>query len=78
MNWKVRLNRELSIATELIENRHCEAVVLSIGAAGVILATHEGCQHLRAPVVPIRSKVGADDSTSWRNCMASRTGRFIG
>lgn len=52
-----------AVASKLIENGHCEAVVLSIGAAGVILATHEDCQHLRAPLVPIRSKVGAGDST---------------
>lgn len=46
----------------LVNTCHCQAVVLSLGAAGALLATEEGTRHLRAPTVTIRSKVGAGDS----------------
>jgi 6-phosphofructokinase 2 len=38
-------------------------VVVSLGAAGVLLATKEGTERIRAPTVHIKSKVGAGDST---------------
>jgi len=38
-----------------------EVVVISLGAAGAAVVTAEGCEHLRAPAVPIESKVGAGD-----------------
>lgn len=47
---------------EIVRQGRSEVVVVSLGAAGVLLATAEGCTRLRAPVVPIRSKVGAGDS----------------
>lgn len=40
-----------------------EVMVVSIGAGGVLLGTAEGVEAIRAPTVPIRSKVGAGDST---------------
>lgn len=46
----------------LIADGKCEVVLLSLGAAGVLLATADGNERLRAPSVPIRSKVGAGDS----------------
>ena len=49
-------------ARKLIEEELCEVVVLSLGAAGVLLVTPEGGERLRAPTVTIRSKVGAGDS----------------
>ncbi len=49
-------------AKELVDRGLCEVVVLSLGAAGVLLASAEGTERLRAPSVPIRSKVGAGDS----------------
>ena len=48
---------------ELVRREHCEAVVLSLGAAGVLMASSSGCERLRAPTVSIESKVGAGDST---------------
>lgn len=36
---------------------------MSLGAAGVILATETGVERMRAPTVSIKSKVGAGDST---------------
>jgi 6-phosphofructokinase 2 len=50
-------------AVELVHRGHGEAVVLSLGAAGVLLVTAAGCERLRAPTVPVVSKIGAGDST---------------
>lgn len=36
--------------------------MVSLGAAGVLLATRDGLTRLRAPSVRVRSKVGAGDS----------------
>lgn len=47
---------------DLIETGHAQAIVLSLGNAGVLLATAAGCEHLRSPIVPIVSKIGAGDS----------------
>ncbi len=52
-----------TLALSLVREGGCEVVLLSLGAAGVLLATREGTERLRAPVVPVRSKVGAGDST---------------
>lgn len=40
-----------------------EAVVVSMGAGGALLVTADGTDHVRSPTVPIRSRVGAGDST---------------
>jgi 6-phosphofructokinase 2 len=50
-------------ARDIIEKGQSQVVVVSLGAAGVILATETGVERLRAPTVSIRSKVGAGDST---------------
>lgn len=49
-------------ARELVGPGRSAAVVISLGAAGALLATGDSCERLRAPTVPIRSKVGAGDS----------------
>lgn len=51
------------LARSLIEQGRSEVVMLSLGAAGGLLVTAEGSERLRAPTVPIRSKIGAGDST---------------
>lgn len=51
------------VARELVLSGNCEAVVVSLGAAGVLLVTAELCRRMRSPTVPIVSKVGAGDST---------------
>lgn len=50
-------------ARDLIEQELCEVVVLSLGGAGALVVTTEEAEHVRSPTVPIRSKVGAGDST---------------
>ena len=37
-------------------------MVVSLGAAGVLLASSAGCERMRSPTVAVRSKVGAGDS----------------
>lgn len=49
-------------ATELVRSGQAEVVVVSLGAAGALLVTEDRCERLRAPVVNIRSKIGAGDS----------------
>lgn len=51
-----------SVVMDIIGRAQSEIVVVSLGAAGVLLATARGVTRLRAPVVPIHSKVGAGDS----------------
>jgi len=47
---------------EIIGKGGAEAVVVSLGAAGSVLGTKDGVIRLRAPAVPVKSKVGAGDS----------------
>lgn len=61
----VKLTDEISqqeIAMEMVKGGKSEVIALSLGAGGVLLATAHGCERLRTPVVPIKSKVGAGDS----------------
>lgn len=50
-------------ARALVTNGASEVVVVSLGAAGVLAASAAGTERIPAPVVPIKSKVGAGDST---------------
>jgi 6-phosphofructokinase 2 len=60
---KVDELQEEHLAQELVSTGKCEAVVVSLGAAGVLVASAEGTERVRAPLVPQKSKVGAGDST---------------
>lgn len=46
----------------LIEKGQAQVVVVSMGAAGALLATAHGFERIRAPTVNIQSKIGAGDS----------------
>ena len=37
--------------------------MISLGAAGTLMVSQEGYEHIQQPTVPIVSKVGAGDST---------------
>lgn len=50
------------VALQLVRSGKAEVVVVSLGAAGALYATREGSERLRAPTVPIQSKIGAGDS----------------
>ena len=49
-------------ARRLVDECGTEVVVVSLGAAGALFAWKEGVDRVRAPTVPIKSKVGAGDS----------------
>jgi 6-phosphofructokinase 2 len=60
------LESDLAIEEEAIRlaaSGGAEVVLASIGAGGAVLAWSGGCERIHAPTVPIRSKVGAGDST---------------
>jgi 6-phosphofructokinase 2 len=50
------------LARKIIDNGQSKVVVISRGAGGALLVWEDGCEHFRAPTVPINSKVGAGDS----------------
>ena len=50
------------VAQDLIASGCSEVVVVSLGAAGALLASAKGLARLRAPTVQIVSKIGAGDS----------------
>jgi 6-phosphofructokinase 2 len=60
---EIRSEREQEhAARELIEQRRSEIVVLSLGEAGALLATADGCERFPAIPVTAKSTVGAGDS----------------
>ena len=50
-------------ARELVAEGKGEVILVSLGGAGVLAVSAEGTDRVRAPLVPIISKVGAGDST---------------
>lgn len=50
------------IATAIIKKGKCEAMIISLGAAGAMLVTNAGTQMITPPPVTIKSTVGAGDS----------------
>lgn len=53
----------LRASRELLARCRIDIVVVSLGAGGVLLITNGEATFVRAPTVPIRSKIGAGDST---------------
>jgi 6-phosphofructokinase 2 len=51
------------VARSIIDTGKVEVIVTSLGAGGAMLITAAECAHIRAPMAPIRSRVGAGDST---------------
>jgi 6-phosphofructokinase 2 len=49
-------------AQRLVQAGRCEVLVISLGAAGVLLVSKDRTEPIRPPTVPIASKVGAGDS----------------
>lgn len=60
---KIETNAEQeAVAMELIETGRSEAVVVSLGADGALLASRDGCERFASPEVKVQSRVGAGDS----------------
>jgi 6-phosphofructokinase 2 len=59
----LRDDSQIRAAAEELIGGGTEVVVVSMGAAGVMLVDTDGADHVRSPTVPIRSRVGAGDST---------------
>lgn len=53
---------QIRAAKIVVESGRSEAVVVSLGAAGALFATADGCERLHAPSVAVRSRIGAGDS----------------
>ena len=49
-------------AQKMVMSSKCEILVISLGAAGVLMVTDESAEHILPPTVPIVSKIGAGDS----------------
>jgi 6-phosphofructokinase 2 len=56
-------DKQEEVCRKLIARGLCEVVIASFGANGVLMVTADRSRRVRAPVVPIRSKVGAGDCT---------------
>jgi len=65
------------VARGLIGEDRVTVVVTSLGAGGVTVTTADAHHHVRAPTVPIRSKVGAGDSTVAGIVLALARGKTI-
>lgn len=65
------------VAKELIAQGRVEVVVVSLGAGGAVLITADETEPIRAPTVPIASKVGAGDSMVAGMVLALATGASI-
>lgn len=50
-------------ARALVEEGACQVVLVSLGAGGALAVTHDGVDRIIAPTVPVRSRIGAGDST---------------
>lgn len=50
------------MAWQVVESGKAQVVLVSLGAAGAVVATRNGIDRIPAPVVPVQSKVGAGDS----------------
>ncbi|HYN38079.1 MAG TPA: PfkB family carbohydrate kinase, partial [Rhodospirillales bacterium] len=51
-----------ALARQFVLDRKAEAVAVSLGGDGALLATRDGCLRLAAPQVAVKSAVGAGDS----------------
>jgi 6-phosphofructokinase 2 len=50
------------LARGLVDQGGCEVLLLSLGAGGALMVTHDHVERIRSPSVPVKSKVGAGDS----------------
>lgn len=56
------IKQQKEAASGIIAKSDIDCLVISLGSSGALLATKKGCEHIRAPIVKVKSKVGAGDS----------------
>jgi 6-phosphofructokinase 2 len=66
------------LAREIVGRGSCEVLVLSLGAGGALWTTRGAQERLTAPVVPVRSSVGAGDSMVGGIVLWLTLGRSLG
>ncbi len=59
---KVSLDEAEGVARELIGRGYCELLVVSMGGSGALLVTADRSLRQRAPILEVKSTVGAGDS----------------
>jgi 6-phosphofructokinase 2 len=64
-------------ARQLVEQERAAVVLVTLGPAGALLLTADGAQRIAVPTVPIRSRVGAGDSTVAGVVLALAEGREL-
>lgn len=52
-----------NMAMDIVRSGQSKAVIISLGAAGILMVSQEGHEYIQPPTVSIVSKVGAGDST---------------
>jgi 6-phosphofructokinase 2 len=65
-------------ARDLVEKGHSEVMIISLGAGGALMVSKDGCEHVRAPTVPIKSRVGAGDSMVAGMVLSLANGKSLG
>lgn len=65
-------------ARRLVREDRVGIVLVSLGAGGAVVVTGDGCERLRTPTVPVRSKVGAGDSMVAGVTLALARGEPVG
>jgi len=58
----LEVNEVDDAAMKVIQDGRCEVMVVSMGPAGALLVTRDGCEHIPSPTVKKQSTVGAGDS----------------
>jgi len=64
-------------ARQLIDNGEVEVVMVSLGRGGILLVSADQVERIAAPTVPIRSKIGAGDSTVAGTVLALQRGETL-
>ncbi|HPX60263.1 MAG TPA: 1-phosphofructokinase family hexose kinase [Deltaproteobacteria bacterium] len=65
------------VAAGIVRSGRCQVVAMSMGAGGVLFVTADRHEHMRTPVVPFKSKVGAGDSMVAGTVLALARGKEL-
>ncbi|MGC9347509.1 MAG: 1-phosphofructokinase family hexose kinase [Anaerolineae bacterium] len=68
---------QIEVSERLVAEGKAEVVIVSLGAAGALLVTQDLQEHVRAPTVKIKSKIGAGDTMVGGITLALSRGKSI-